>query len=123
MDEDKIDKLLENINLLIERNNIINQQVTRILFLCLNNQYVDDIKNNRWEKLININKILSGNISHIMEISTAYFRMLSNDISGVYHNLMNIGEKLSNNINTVNNTFMDDIDELMNKLLWSDGRN
>lgn len=98
MEQDTINKLLENINLLIERNNIINQQVTRILFLCLNNQEVNN-KNIPLSMIENINNNLSRGITHITD------------------NLKDVQKYLLERITEVNNTLVDDIDGLMPTLL------
>lgn len=109
MDKDTINKLLENIDLLIERNNIINQQVTRILFLCLNNQDINN-KNNLLDKLTHINENLSKDILYVTDTLRGINESLSD-------NIKTVKDTLINNINTVNYTLINNFNELCGKIL------
>lgn len=121
MNEDKIDKLLKSVDLLIDRNNIINEQVTRILFLCLNNQDILNIKNNLLDELTKVNENLSKDISGINENLLAVKTDLYNYTTSVNNNLSYIISAVNENFSTVNgklsniNISLEKLDKSINK--------
>ena len=115
MNEDKIDKLLKSIDLLIEQNNIINEQVTRILFLCLSDQNMNNIKS-LIKTLEIIDAKLSKQIADLSDQIVNLSEQISDDYVKLASHIMTGDSDLTNKIIDLDAELVRQITGLSNKI-------